>query len=257
MSSPVVSLRVWRVPPARVPSALWRMARDRRRLWRAPGVRFAKLLGTGDGTRFGPRSADLTRWAALVCADGPVGGGNPVFAAWDRIATGWCQLDLRLIGSRGRWSGVDPFGPSTREPSTQELSTRKSSTRKSSTREPSTREPSTREPATGPVVAITRARLRPGRAVRFWRAVPPVAAAVAAAPGLVTTFGIGEAPLGWQGTVSVWDTSEQLVAFAYRNAAHREAIARTTTERWYAEDLFARFSLTSVRGDHTVIGWPG
>jgi hypothetical protein len=224
----VVTLRVWRVPPARVPAALWRMARDRRRLRRAPGVTFAKLLGTGSATRFGPGDADLTRWAALVCSTGPgpARSVEPVVSAWDRIAVGWCQLDLRPIASRGRWSGVAPFPPSG-------------------------------ERGSGPVVAITRARLRAGRAVRFWRAVPPVAAAVATAPGLLATFGIGEAPIGWQGTVSVWETAARLTEFAYRTPAHLDAVARTPAERWYAEELFARFALTGVSGDPSVIGWAG
>ena len=54
------------------------------------------------------------------------------------------------------------------------------------------------------MLALTRARLRPSRARSFWRAVPPVAAGAADAPGLLAAFGIGEAPIGWQGTVSVW-----------------------------------------------------
>ena len=66
-----VTLHVWRVPRRSLPAALGRMAVDRRRLRATPGVRFAKLLGTGTGTGFGPADADLTRWAALVVWDDP------------------------------------------------------------------------------------------------------------------------------------------------------------------------------------------
>ncbi|HEY0700801.1 MAG TPA: monooxygenase, partial [Micromonospora sp.] len=93
------------------------------------------------------------------------------------------------------------------------------------------------------------------RAVTFWRAVPPIAAALADAPGLLARFGVGEAPLGWQGTVSLWRAATDLVDFAYRHPEHRAAIERTPAERWYAEELFARFEVRDVVGDRTVLGW--
>ncbi|PSK62064.1 putative aminotransferase [Micromonospora sp. MH33] len=74
-------------------------------------------------------------------------------------------------------------------------------------------------------------------------------------PGLLARFGVGEAPLGWQGTVSVWRDAADLVAFAYRHPEHRAAITRTPTEGWYAEELFARFAVGDVVGDRTVLGW--
>ena len=214
------SLHVWRVPARRVPAALWRMAADPRRVRRAPGVRFAKLLGTAQG--FGPRRADPTRWAALTVADPP-----PAFPGWDRIAVAGCRLDLRPLSSRGTWAGRAPFetGPT---------------------------------PApTGPVLALTRARLRPARALTFWRAIGPVADGLAGSPGLLAAFAVGEAPLGWQGTISVWRSAADLVQFAYRHPEHRKAIARTATVGWYAEELFARFAVEDVHGDTGVIGWVG
>lgn len=105
------------------------------------------------------------------------------------------------------------------------------------------------------MVALTRARLRPLRAATFWRAVPPVAAALAGAPGLLARFGIGEAPVGWQGTVSVWRAATDLRDFAYRQPEHRAVIDRTPVDRWYAEDLFARFSVQDIVGDRGVLGW--
>jgi hypothetical protein len=82
-----------------------------------------------------------------------------------------------------------------------------------------------------------------------------VAREIAAAPGLLARFGIGEAPIGWQGTVSVWRTSADLTAFAYRQPEHRAVIERTPADRWYAEDLFARFAVLDVSGDRDVLGW--
>jgi hypothetical protein len=105
------------------------------------------------------------------------------------------------------------------------------------------------------VLALTRARLRPTRAATFWRAIGPVAATLAEAPGLLAAFGIGEAPLGWQGTVSVWRQPADLSRFAYRQPQHRQAIEQTTTTGWYAEEMFARFAVLDVVGDTGVIGW--
>ncbi len=213
-----VSLHVWRVPPSRVPAALWRMAAEPRRVRRAPGVRFAKLLGTA--REFGPSHADPTRWAALTVAEAP-----PAFPRWDRIAVAGCRLDLRPLSSRGTWAGRAPF------------------------------EPGPGPAGTGPVLALTRARLRPAKALVFWRAMGRAADSLAGSPGLLTAFGFGEAPLGWQGTVSVWRSTPDLVGFAYRHPEHRRAIARTATAKWYAEELFARFAVVDVRGDTEVIGW--
>jgi hypothetical protein len=105
------------------------------------------------------------------------------------------------------------------------------------------------------VLALTRARLRPGKALTFWRAIPPVVRELGTAPGLLASFGIGEAPIGWQGTVSVWRDAADLNRFAYRQPEHRAVIARTPADRWYAEELFARFAVRDINGDKSVLGW--
>jgi hypothetical protein len=211
-----VSLHVWRVPRRAVGAAMLRMAFARRHL---SAVRFGKFLGTGTGATFGPGDTDLTRWAAITVSDAPVR-----FPQWDAIAEEQARVDLEPLVSRGEWSGRSPFRPTGRK-------------------------------TDGMVVALTRARLRPTRALRFWRAVPAVAREVAGAPGLLARFGLGEAPIGWQGTVSVWRSTADLTAFAYRQPEHRAVIARTPTDGWYAEELFARFAVRDLTGDRTVLGW--
>ncbi len=59
-------------------------------------------------------------------------------------------------------------------------------------------------PGEGPVAALTRARLVTRRPRRFWAAVPPVSADLHGSDGLLTAIGIGEAPVGLQGTFSLW-----------------------------------------------------
>ncbi|AGL15483.1 hypothetical protein [Actinoplanes sp. N902-109] len=237
---PLVTLHVWRVPRRSVGTAFVRMARDPRRLRRLPGVRFGKLLGTGTGLSFGPGDADLTRYAAVVSWTGDSGGDlGAVGAAWDRIAISSARVDLTPVMSRGRWSGQLPFGDGAQKPRQAR--------------------PAADEGGSGRtgdmVVALTRARLRAAKAVTFWKAVPPVAREVAAAPGLLARFGVGEAPVGWQGTVSVWRSAADLTTFAYRQPEHRAVIAATSALDWYAEDLFARFTVRDISGDKAVLGW--
>ncbi|WP_067498029.1 monooxygenase [Actinoplanes sp. TFC3] len=246
-SPPLVTLHVWRVPRRALGGALTRMALDPRRLRRLPGVRFGKLLGTGTGLSFGPGDADLTRYAAVVSWDAADGGDlGVVGAAWDRLAQSSARVDLTPIMSHGGWSGQKPFGESSRRPAS---------------RPPGTASTDAGEPAGGfgrtgeMVLALTRARLRAVKALTFWNAVPPVARELAGSPGLLARFGVGEAPVGWQGTVSVWRSSADLTTFAYRQPEHRAVIERTAAVGWYAEDLFARFAVRDISGDRAVLGW--
>ncbi len=185
--------------------------------YRSPDVSFAKFLGTASGMR--PGDADLTRYAAVTVSSTPVH-----LPQWDKLAVSAARVELDPLSSRGSWSGYTPFV-------------------------------TTNPPKGGMVLALTRARLRPTRALSFWRAIPPVAHEVDQAPGLLAHFGIGEAPIGWQGTVSLWRDAADLVRFAYRQPEHRAVIARTPSDRWYAEELFARFSVREISGDRAVLGW--
>lgn len=257
-----VTLRVWRIEAGRIPVAFWSMAAQRGRMRRAPGVRFAKLFGTARGSEFGPAAADLTRWAALTVSDGPA--PQPALA---RYAVGQCTLTLETITSRGAWSGRDPFGPGTPGSRREAESRREAGLGRgvgvgggvgvdgAGALGEGGGEGSGR--TGGRVLVLTRARLRVARAVPFWRAIGAVGAGVREQPGLLAAFGFGEAPIGFQGTVSVWADAADIVRFAYRQPEHAAVVARTPRERWYAEELFARFRVRGIDGDREVIGWRG
>jgi hypothetical protein len=218
----LVTLHLWRVPRRAVPAAVLRMGVDRRAVRGTAGVRFAKLLGTGDGGTFTPRDADPRRWGLLASwsdrASARAFERSTVAARWGRLAEETWRVELRPLSARGRWSGREPFGA----------------------------------PAggrwDGPVAAVTRARLRPTRNRAFWRAVPAVVADLREQPGLRLAVGIGEAPVGLQGTFSLWESAAALRRFAYAGAAHSAVVARTGPERWYAEELFARFAVEAADG---------
>lgn len=226
MSEPVpalVTLHLWRVPTRHVCSALARMALDRRPLRATTGLRFAKLLGTGSGRTFTPNDVNPRRWGLLAswrtAGDARAfAATSPVVRRWDRISEERWRIDLRPLKSRGRWSGRQPFG----DPSPT--------------------------PYDAAVAAITRARIAVPKTLTFWRAVPPVAADLYRADGLRLALGIGEAPIGLQGTFSLWDSPAALRDFAHGRPAHALAVRRTAEERWYVEELFARFAVLSAEG---------
>lgn len=203
--------------------ALGRMGLDRGPLRRTPGLRFSKLVGTGDGRTFTVRDADPTRWGLLAVWESAADlqrfeATSPVAHAWNRLASERWRGDLLPIRSRGQWSGQEPFSQGVADD------------------------------RGGPAAAITRARIRWRRAAQFWRAVPPVSAELHQQSGLRYAVGFGEAPIGLQGTLSLWESSRALTAFAYGGAVHREAIAATERLDWYAEELFARFVVVGSSG---------
>jgi hypothetical protein len=198
------------------------MGLDRRHLRGTAGLGFAKLLGTGDARTFTVRDADPLHWGLLAtwssAAAAEAFESGPIARGWGRLAHERLRVDLRPLASRGEWSGRRPFGAPTPLP------------------------------YGGAVAAVTRARIAPGKLATFWRAVPPVSADLAHCAGLRLAVGIGEAPVGLQGTFSLWTSGDALTEFAHRRGPHAEVVARTPTERWYSEELFARFAVLAVDG---------
>ena len=216
----------WRIEARRAPLAIWHMAIDRRKLKKDPTIRFFKLLGTGTGQTFTPRDADPTLWglvATLEESTVETFDSREVVAGWRKFARSEARYLAAPISSHGRWSGTQPFEVNS------ELA----------------------KNWNGEVLALTRARIRWRKNLQFWRAVPPVISSLRGAEGVKTAFGIGEAPLGLQGTFSIWRDSEAVRTFAYNGAAHVDVIRKTHSQKWYSEELFARFAVLEVRGSIT------
>jgi len=218
----LVTVNVWGVRHRNIPRAMLRIASGPRRVKHYPGLTFAKFLGTASSASFLPQDTDLGHWAVLTCWDAPHAAAtferSSVISGWNSIAHERLSLSLVPLASRGTWSKQEPFG-----------------------------EPDGANPK-GPVAAITRARLRPSKLATFMRAVPPVALQLSNSPGLVVAMGVGESPIGLQGTLSIWESAQALREFAYEGAAHRSAIEQTEQVGWYSEDLFARFQVKSAHG---------
>ena len=78
--------------------------------------------------------------------------------------------------------------------------------------------------------------------------MPPVVSDLHSSPGLLAAIGIGEAPIGLQGTFSLWESASALRTFAYKGEAHQRAIADTERIGWYSEELFSRFEVLEMSG---------
>jgi spheroidene monooxygenase len=190
--------------------------------WRGePGLRFARVLGSGQGGGFGLRPGldhqglflmfdDVAD--ALACLS-----RSPRIAAYRARAEGCLVAVLQASSARGRWAGqamqavVPAPGPGE------------------------------------PVVALTRASIRTTQALRFWRHSPPSEAALAAAPGCQLAVGLGEAPVLRQATLSLWDDTAAMNAFA-RQGAHQQAIAASQREGYFTEWMFVRFVPLLMQG---------
>jgi len=208
----------WTIKPSSIPFALLAMALDRFALRSSSNVGFFKSLGTGKGETFTPADANSLRWGLVAQVhDLDAFDQSLVVRRWRKNSVDEFRAVLEPISSHGQWAGKEPFVASVRD-------------------------------WTGPVAAITRARIKWHQNFRFWSSVPPVTISLKSAPGLTAAIGIGEAPIGLQGTFSLWESSDAIKNFAYKGAAHQKAIADTATYNWYSEELFARFAVKDMRG---------
>lgn len=209
-----------------IPFAFMSMALDRMRSRKFTGVSFSKLLGTGSGETFTPNDADLSRWGMVVVIEKSrvdALDNSSLVTNWRRRATSEFRAVLSPLSSHGLWARKNPFD------FTQPLS---------------------KPDAT--IAAITRARIKWHKNAKFWGAVPPVVSDLHNSPGLIAAIGIGEAPIGLQGTFSLWQSASALRDFAYKGQAHQVAIEQTKSIGWYSEELFARFEVLELRGEITT-----
>ncbi|MFN3936492.1 MAG: spheroidene monooxygenase [Gemmobacter sp.] len=213
--------------------SLFRFPRRRDRIWvlgqmalaridfsRMPEASFWKLCGSGTGEGFTPRP-NTAVWAILAAWPDPETAHRRVATAgvyrrWrSRAAESWTVF-LEPVSARGTWSGRQPFRPE--------------------------------GTADGPLAALTRATVRLPHALRFWRRVPDISAAIGTDPAVVFKIGMGEVPLLHQVTFSIWPDAAAMARFARGDGAHGQAIRAVREGGWFRDELYARFRLAGCQG---------
>ena len=181
-----------------------------------PGLLFYKLLGSGQGKGFSikpnfRRYGLMCTWESEEAADEFLERSELMLEYRLHAHEIW-TVKLLPTQAHGLWDGVQPFTPQLSEKQHE-----------------------------GPVAVLTRASINWRALPQFWRFTPQVSKALDEAKGLICSIGLGEFPLIRQATFSVWESMDAMKAYAYQGALHKEVIKRTRAEKWYSEELFARF----------------
>ncbi|MEM1389114.1 MAG: spheroidene monooxygenase [Pseudomonadota bacterium] len=193
-----------------------------------PEIGFWKLCGSGTGEGFTPVPntavyAILATWPDATSARLNTERAQ-VFRWYRRQAVEAWTVFLCPVSVRGAWSGVAPF-------QAEENKTAAGAKRLG-----------------GAVAALTRATVRPRKALRFWRRVPDISDVIGDDPNVAFKIGIGEVPLLHQVTFSIWPDTQSMARFARHDGPHARAIQAVRSDDWFREELYARFQVVGDRG---------
>ena len=182
-------------------------------------------MGCGKNGTF-DKIPDVNQWAIMLVHNGQLVENNNV-SILGKFISMWIHLFakesftilLKPIAGHGKWDNQEPFGKLDGKFEYQ-----------------------------GRVATLTRATIRLNKMKFFWKHVAPVASQMNDAKGFIFSVGIGEVPWIKQATFSVWESVEDMKAFAYSMKEHSEVVKKTRSENWYSEDLFVRFSIKDSFG---------
>ena len=206
---------------------LWgwlRIAQGANSLDSVPGLRFAKVMGSGHAGGFGLRPSASHQGVVCVFdsfADAQAFLDGPVFAQYRSRARELCFGLFGIQSSRGAWDGVSWTPQDGAHVDGQ--------------------------PPGGLVAAITRASILPTKAPAFWRMTPAAQNQLPQADGCLVAMGLGEAPILRQCTFSIWRNAQAMDAYA-RTGAHSQAIAATYRNGFFSESMFVRMRVLLFEG---------
>jgi hypothetical protein len=191
------------------------MGKTDRQLTNIEGLVFSKMMGSGATNGFGiwpnfGTYALICTWQTEALAMNFFNNSS-VYETFLKKSHSNLLFKLQTIASHGTWNKENPFLKSV-EPIDNE-----------------------------PIAVITRGKIKLSKIFTFWRNVPLAAEKLSMQDGLLFSIGIGELPLIQQATFSIWQNTEKMKAYAYKNLQHTAVIQKTKQLNWYSEDLFARF----------------
>lgn len=209
---------------------LWmRMVQGPAALKGVEGLRFVKVMGSGHGGGFTLRPS-ASHQGLIAIFDTAVHAraflAGPVASAYRERAARWWSAIMAVVSSRGQWDGQS-WAPAT---------------------DTGLDAPAD---APAPLAVLTRASIRPAKAMAFWRHAPATQASLEQAPGCLMAMALGEAPLLRQCTLSLWQDTAAMTAYS-RTGAHQSAIAAAHRSGFFSESLFVRLRVIEQAGQWQV-----
>jgi len=205
-------------------SRLWgwsRIVKGPQSLLAVDGVRFAKILGSGEDGGFGLRPSSSRQGLFVVFHTARAAhdfiDSSETVESYRLRARELCIIELACWSCRGSWDGaaldVTMAGP----------------------------------PRNGSIAALTRASIHVRKAAAFWQHAPPAQSALDNTPGIQLAVGLGEAPFLRQATFTIWDSLSAMDAYA-RTGPHLQAIKSAAQHHYFSESMFARFVPMRIQG---------
>lgn len=222
----IVTVTVLTYPPGGRYRAFANVGRWIRQPFATAGLRFQKLLGSGQNFGLVP---DLSTYVFLGVWDTEAQARHffetPAWQFFLEKTESTGTLWLQPFKTHGQWDGQNPFVGDGETAHSSPIA------------------------YSGPIAVLTRATIRTRSLVDFWRHVPQARQRLNDhRADLLFSMGVGEKPLVQQATISVWRNAAAVDQFAYRQQGHKEIVRLTRQRQWYSEELFARFRVVSMEG---------
>ncbi|CAM3802872.1 spheroidene monooxygenase [Polynucleobacter antarcticus] len=184
------------------------------------GLQFCKVLGSGFNGGFSTKPS-LSKQGFFCVFESPEQAdafrdASPIVDLYRQHAHEFFIATVQAYSSRGSWSG---FSMAT---TTEDIAQR-------------------------PIASLTRASIKPTKAVRFWEKAKPAERAIELASGKILTAGLGEAPYLRQATFTIWENTQALEDYA-QQGAHLAAIKSAYGNAYFSESMFTRFIVKSAKG---------
>ncbi len=185
-----------------------------------PGLQFCKVLGSGFNGGFSTKPS-LTKQGFFCIFDTAHNAAlfedSPLLKTYQDHAHEFFLASVQAYSSRGSWSGFSMSCTNTNPP------------------------------VNAPIASLTRASIKPSKAMQFWAKAKPAEDAIKLASGKILTAGVGEAPYFRQATFTIWDDAQSLEQYA-QQGAHLSAIKAAYGQSYFSESMFTRFRVLKAQG---------